>query len=200
MQKEMEERLRQLAQEFKKATNIRIADMMHNAVRRNIALNHELNAMMKDYQELETQSAECKSNDRVLRLQCELFEAETKIALGDAMKQKRAMHKVAREHIELFHECGRLQRENARLLNYQRLMNEYKRTCEVSEKKVKDLELRLQEVKKAREDVLLEVREKCAEFKKLNVTLNEAKRCVLEALQVLSGFGESLRLVLKQQL
>ncbi|EFN84032.1 Uncharacterized protein C9orf117-like protein [Harpegnathos saltator] len=184
MQKEMEERLKQLAQEFKKATNIRIADMMHNVIRRNITLNHELNTMMKVCQDLETQSAECQSNDRMLRLQCELFEAEAKIALSDAMRQKHATHKLAHEHIDLFLEYGRLQRENARFSNYERIMNEYKTICATSKEKVKDLELRLQEMKKAREDVLVEVREKCAEFDRLNVTLNEAKRCVLETLQV----------------
>ncbi|XP_014478110.1 PREDICTED: paramyosin [Dinoponera quadriceps] len=184
MQKEMEERLRQLAQDFKKATDIRVADMMHNAVRRNIALNRELNTMIRTCQELETQSAECRSNDRMLRLQCELFEAEARIALGDAMRQKRAMHELAREHIDLFFEYGQLHRENARFSNYQRLMNEYKAVCATSERKVKDLELRLQEVKEAREHVLAEVREKCAEFDRLNVTLNEAKQCVLQALQL----------------
>lgn len=195
MQKEMEERLKQLAQDFKKATNIRIADMMHNAVRRNIALNHELNTMIKVCQDLETQSAECKNNDLVLRLQCELFETEAKIALGDAMRQKRAMHKLAQEHIDLFLECGRLQRENARLGNYEQMMNEYKAICTMSEKKATELEQRLQEMKKAREDVLMEVREKCDEFDRLNVTLNEAKRSVLGALQVSLESGKLLRLV-----
>lgn len=180
----MEERLKQLAQEFRKATNIRMADVMHSAVRRNIALNHELNTMIKVCQDLETQSAECKSNDRMLRLQCELFEEEARIALGNAMRQKRAMHQLVQEHIDLFFECGRLQRENARFSNYERLMNEYKAICAMSDEKVKDLELRLQEVKKTRQDVLVEVREKCAEFEQLNATLNKAKRSVLETLQV----------------
>lgn len=184
MQKEMEERLKQLAQEFKEATNIRIADMMHNTVRRNIALNHELNTMLKVCEDLETKSAECKENDRLLRLQCELFENEAKIALKDAMRQKHAMHNLAQEHINMVLEYGRIQRENVRFNNYERLMNEYRAICAASEQKTKMLERQLQETKKARKEILTEVRNKCEEFDKLNETLKEAKRCVLEALQV----------------
>ncbi|XP_072756142.1 cilia- and flagella-associated protein 157 [Anoplolepis gracilipes] len=184
MQKEMEERLRQLSQEFKEATNIRIADMMHNTVRRNIALNHELSSMLKVCEELETKSAECKENDRLLRLQCELFENEAKIALNDAVKQRDVMHKFARKHINTVLEYGRVQRENARLNNYEHLMSEYRAICAESQQKVKLLEQRLQKTKRAREEVLMEVRNKCEEFNKLNETLNEAKRCVLEALQL----------------
>lgn len=180
----MEERLKQLAQEFKEATNIRIADMMHNTVRRNVALNHELNSMLKICEDLEAKSAECKDNDRMLRLQCELFETEARIALNDAMKQKRTMHKLAQEHISMVFEYGRVQRENARLNNYERLMSEYRTICAESEQKAKILERRLQETKRAKEEILREVRNKCEEFKKLNETLNEAKRCILEALQV----------------
>lgn len=198
MQKEVEERLNQLAQDFKKATNICIANMMHSAVRRNITLNNELNMTIKICQDLETQSAECKSNDRMLRLQCKLFEAEAMIALDDAIKHKHTMQKLAHEHTELFLEYGQLQRENARFDNYQRLMDEYKAICAMSEDKVKNLELRLQEMKKAQEDVLLEVREKCTEFAGLNVILYEAKRCVLEALQVFLGYEScKVSLVLK---
>ncbi|KMQ96972.1 phosphatidylinositol-specific phospholipase c x domain-containing protein 3 [Lasius niger] len=184
MQKEMEERLKQLAQEFKDATNIRIADMMHNTVRRNVALNHELNSMLKICEDLEAKSAECKDNDRMLRLQCELFETEARIALNDAMKQKRTMHKLAQEHISMVFEYGRVQRENARLNNYERLMSEYRTICAESEQKAKILERRLQETKRAKEEILREVRNKCEEFKKLNETLTEAKRCILEALQL----------------
>jgi len=177
--------LKQLAQEFKEATNIRIADVMHNAVRRNIALNHELNSMLKICQDLEMRSAECKETDRMLRLQCELLEGEAKIAQEDAIRHRRAMHELAQEHVDMILEYGRIQRENIRLGNYEQIMSEYRTKCTESEEKVKVLERRLQETKKAREEVLMEVRKKCEEFNKLNKILNEAKQCVLEALQVL---------------
>lgn len=184
MQKEMEERLRQLAREFKEATNIRIADMMHNAVRRNIALNHELNSMLKVCQDLETKSAEYKETDRALRLQCELLEGEAKIAQEDTIRYRHVMHELAQEHVDTIHEYGRIQRENTRLGNYEQIMSEYKARCTESEEKVKVLERHLQETKKAREEVLMEVRKKCEEFDNLNKILNEAKQCILEALQV----------------
>ncbi|XP_071558278.1 cilia- and flagella-associated protein 157 isoform X1 [Temnothorax nylanderi] len=184
MQKEMEERLRQLAREFKEATNIRIADVMHNAVRRNIALNHELNSMLKVCQDLETRSAECKETDRMLRLQCELLEGEARIAQEDATRHRRAMHEIAQEHVDTILEYGRVQRENAKLGNYEQVMDEYRARCVESEEKVKVLERQLEETKQARKKVLEEVRQKCEEFDKLNKILNEAKQCVLEALQV----------------
>lgn len=185
MQKEMEERLRQLAREFKEATNVRIADVMHNAIRRNIALNHELNSMLKACQDLEIKSAECKETDRALRLQCELLEAESKIAQEDAMRHRRAMHEIAQDHVDTIIEYGRIQRENTRLGNYEQIIGEYRERCVASEKKVEVLERHLQETKRAREEVLMEVRKKCEEFDKLNKILNEAKQCMLEALQVL---------------
>ncbi|KYN12458.1 PREDICTED: golgin subfamily A member 4 [Trachymyrmex cornetzi] len=184
MQKEMEERLRQLAREFKEATNIRIADMMHNTVRRNIALNHELNSMLKICQDLERKSAQCKETDRTLRLQCELLEGEAKIAQEDVIKYRRAMHDLAEEHVDTVLEYGRIQRENMRLGNYEQIMSEYKARCTESEEKVKVLERHLQETKKAREKVLMEVRKKCEEFDNLNKILNEAKQSILEALEL----------------
>ncbi|KAG5307187.1 CF157 protein, partial [Acromyrmex insinuator] len=171
MQKEMEERLKQLAQEFKEATNIRIANMMHNAIRRNIALNHELNSMLKVCQNLETKSAECKETDRALRLQCELLEGEAKIAQEDVIKYRHAMHDFAKEYINTILEYGRIQRENMRLSHYEEIMKEV-------------LERHLQETKKIREEVLMEVRKKCKEFNNLNKILNETKQCVLEALEL----------------
>jgi len=71
-----------------------------------------------------------------------------------------------------------------KLGNYEQVMGEYRARCLESEEKVKVLEQHLQETKKAREEVLKEVREKCEEFDELNKLLNEAKQCVLEALQV----------------
>lgn len=100
------------------------------------------------------------------------------------MRHRQAMHELAQEHVDTVLEYGRLQRENVRFSNYDHVLGEYKARCVESEKKVKDLERRLQETKNAREEVLKEVRKKCEEFDKLNKLLNEAKKCVLEVLEV----------------
>ncbi|XP_011630565.1 structural maintenance of chromosomes protein 6 [Pogonomyrmex barbatus] len=184
MQKEIEERLQQLAQEFKEATDVRMADVMHNAIRRNIALNHELNSMLKICRDLEKKSTESKETDRLLRLQCELFEGEANIAQEDAIKYKRAMHELAQKYIDTILEFGRIQRENVRLGNYKQAMKEYNARCAASQEKTKILEQQLQETKKAREEILTDVRKKCEEFNKLNKILNEAKESVLEALEL----------------
>lgn len=180
----MEERLKQLAQDFKEATNIRMADVTHNAIRRNIALNHELNSMMRVCRDLEMRNAECRENDRMLRLQCELFEAEAKIALDRMIKHRHAMNQFAQGHIDLVLKYGKSQRANVRLNNYEQLTNEYKARCAESEEKAKVLEERLAETKKAKEKILAEVKNKCEKYKKLDKILAKAKRCVLEALEV----------------
>lgn len=184
MQKEMEERLKQLAYEFKEATNIRIADVMHNAIRRNVALNHELNTMLKVCQDLETRSTECKDNERMLRLQCEMFEEEARLAQKDVTKNRHVMHQVAQDYVNIILEYGRVQRENVKLQNYEQLVNEYKKRCATSTEKIKILQQRLEETRKTKEEVLAEVRNKCKQFNKLKKVLNEAKKCVLEVLQV----------------
>ncbi|XP_070510910.1 cilia- and flagella-associated protein 157 isoform X2 [Cardiocondyla obscurior] len=184
MQKEMEERLKQLAQDFKEATNVRIADVMHNAIRRNIALNHELSLMLKVCQDLETRSAESKEINRMFRLQCELLDEEAKVAQEDALKYKRAMHELAQAHQDIILEYERIQRENTRYNNYEQVIDEYKAKCMESEEKTKILEQQIQETREARKKVLKDVRKKCEQFNKLNEVLNEVKQCVLEALQV----------------
>lgn len=184
MQTQMEERLRQLAHEFQRATNIRIADVMHNAVKRNIALNHELNSMLKVCQNLEMETTESKDNDGMLRLQCELYETEAKIALDDAKRKKQVMHKLAQDHIDMYLKFGQMQRENTTFRNHEQQMKEYVARGVVAQEKIKILERQLAETKKAKEDVMVEVRIKYKELNKLNNILDEAKQSILEALQV----------------
>lgn len=94
MKKEMEERLKTLAEELRRATNLRVAEATHRAIRENIALNHELDRILKICRELEITGKEHKENERMLRLQCELFETESKITSKMVLKQRDAIHKV----------------------------------------------------------------------------------------------------------
>ncbi|XP_015433231.1 PREDICTED: uncharacterized protein C9orf117 homolog [Dufourea novaeangliae] len=95
MKKEMEERLRTLAVSLRKATNLRVAEATNRAIRENVAMNLELDELVKTCKELEVTSKESKDKERTLRLQCELFETESKITLRMAMKQRDAIHKLA---------------------------------------------------------------------------------------------------------
>lgn len=178
--------MKQLAQDFKRATNIRIADVMHNAIRRNVALNHELNSMLTICQDLEMETAESKDNDRILRLQCELYETEAKIALNDAIRKKEMLHEIAQEKVDTYLKYGQMQRKNAKIRNFERLIKQYKEQCVTSQGRAKVLEQQLENTKKAKEEILVQVQIKCKEFNKLNKLLNEARQCVLEVLQVLS--------------
>lgn len=98
----MREHLEILAEALRKATNLRVAETTHRAIRENVALNHELDKIIKICRELEVTSKEHKEKERTLRLQCELFETESKISSKVVMKQRDDIHKLANVRIILY--------------------------------------------------------------------------------------------------
>jgi len=184
MQEEMEKRLKKLAEDFQKATNIRVADVMHTAVRRNIALNRELNSLLKAYQDVETETAEIKDNDRVLRLENELYEIEAKIAQKDMIGKREVMDKFAKRHVEMYREYGRVLRENRKLSDHEQRLKRYEALCAEMQEREKVLEGQIAEIKKDKEHILAEVQVKYDELDRVNKLLSEARQRVLEMLQV----------------
>jgi len=182
----MGERLKRLAEDFQKATNMRVADVMHTAVRRNIALNRELNSLLKAYQDVETETAEIKDNDRVLRLENQLYEIEAKIAQKDVISNRDAMHKFAQRHVEMYRQCGQMLRENRRFDNYEQRIKHYEALSVRMQEREKVLEREIEEVKKDKEHILAEVQVKYEELDRVNKLLGEARQRVLEMLQVIS--------------
>jgi DNA repair exonuclease SbcCD ATPase subunit len=184
MQDEMEKRLEQLAEDFQKATNIRVADVMHTAVRRNIALNRELNSLLRAYQDVEAETAEIRDNDRLLRLENELYETEAKIAQGDVISNREIMHKFARRHIDMYQEHGQMLRANRKFTNYEQRIKHYEALSVRMQERERFLEREIEQVRKDRERILAEVRGKYEELDRVNKLLAEAKQRVLEMLQV----------------
>ena len=82
MQNELEKRLRELAESFREATSLRLADATQRAVRDNIALHQELNGLLGHCSELDGRVQEYKERERALRLQAALTEAEARLALN----------------------------------------------------------------------------------------------------------------------
>ncbi|XP_068991095.1 cilia- and flagella-associated protein 157 [Neodiprion pinetum] len=184
MKTEMEERLMELAQNFRDATNIRIADATHRAIRENIALNKELDAMLQVCKDLDWKTKECKEKNRTLKLQASLYENEAKMALNKTLKQNRTIEKLAKEHYKMTLECGKLQRTEAKVHRIEQLTQEYKDKCQYVEDKVKILEQHTQQAKNNEAQVMKELSANCDEINRLNKILYDARKCVTEALKI----------------
>lgn len=185
MKKEMEERLMELAQNFRDATNIRIADATHRAIRENIALNKELDTMLQVCRDLDSKSKQYKEKHRTLKLQAALYENEAKMALSKTLKQNQTIEKLAKEHFKMTLECGKLQRAEAKVQRIEQLTQEYKDKCHDVENKIKILEQHTELARKNEAQVMKELSANCQEIQRLGKILREARRCVEAALKVL---------------
>ena len=81
MQTELEKRLSELAASFRTASGLRLAEATQRAVRENVALQQELDALLRHCRELNDTMQDCRENERDLRLRSALYEAEAKLAL-----------------------------------------------------------------------------------------------------------------------
>lgn len=94
MQKEMKEHLQILSERLLKAVTLRITEVMNRAIHENVALNRDLDKLLKTNRELDAINIERKKTEQTLRLKCELFETETQIILNKTLKQRHAIHQV----------------------------------------------------------------------------------------------------------
>lgn len=184
MQKEMEKRLDDLAQSFKEVMNIRIAEATHRIVRENISLNEELDCMIRICRKLESEIKEQKEYDRMVRLQANLSEEESKIAMKRIEKQNSLVVKLTKEHIDMNMEYARLKRNEQIMENRELMSKELQSKYSEAEKKIRILEQNLQKSKEKKEEILNEIVENNECFNELNSILKEAAECVMEALQV----------------
>ncbi|KAL2712399.1 centrosomal protein of 63 kDa [Vespula squamosa] len=184
MQKEMEERLHELAEKFREATNIRIADTTHRAVRENIILNQELDMMMEFCRELHSNSMDYKEAVKMLKLKADLLEAEKNITLNKTIKQKHIITNLAEDCNIMTDKYIELKRLNNYLFNHTAILEKCKEESITAEKKIRILEQNLQKIKESKTQILGEIHSKQQEFNNLNQTLQEAKQCIMEALQL----------------
>ncbi|XP_078042481.1 cilia- and flagella-associated protein 157 isoform X2 [Augochlora pura] len=184
MKKEMEERLKQLAVTLRKATNLRVAETTNRAIRENIALNLELDKLVKTCKELEITCRESKEKKRILRLQSELFETESRITLKTAMKQRDAIHKLANEFKSMMLYYGQAKRDNDQIATYELIIEQLKEKCEKIEQKIQFLKKCLVKTRDDKEQLLLEVDKKDKELAGLKSLLNRVRSCIMEALEL----------------
>ncbi|XP_076652699.1 cilia- and flagella-associated protein 157 isoform X2 [Halictus rubicundus] len=183
LKKEMEERLKALAVTLRKATNLRVAEATNRAIRENVALNLELDDLVKTCKELEIASRESKEKERTLRLQCELFETESKITLKKAMKQREAIEKLAEDFHSMLLYYGEAERDNKRIALYKSIIEQLKQKCEQMEQKIELLKKCVLKARDDKEQLLSLVNEKDKELMALRSLLNRVRSCIMEALE-----------------
>ncbi|XP_053989750.1 golgin subfamily A member 4-like isoform X1 [Hylaeus volcanicus] len=184
MKKEMEERLDTLAMSLRKATNMRVAEATHRAIRENMTLNQELDMLEGTCRELGMTSKESKEAERIWRLQCELFETESNMTLEMAMKQRNTIHKLTDDFQSMLWYYGQAERDNARIAEYEKIVENYKEQVKRMEEKMEHLKKCILKTRADREKLSLNVREREKELDALKSLLNRARSCIKEALEL----------------
>ncbi|XP_043272431.1 cilia- and flagella-associated protein 157 isoform X2 [Venturia canescens] len=175
MQKEMEERLNALAQNFRQATNLRIADATHRAVRENITLNLELDAMYKVCEELDVKMKEHSEKERNLRIHSSLFQSEARIAMNKLLVQNRLIDHLAEDHYSMSLLHGKICREKAHKATKDQIVRTLFDKSVDTQLRGRVLEQNIEIVKKKTEDMLKEWKENRWRVKKLAELLDTAK-------------------------
>ncbi|XP_043272429.1 cilia- and flagella-associated protein 157 isoform X1 [Venturia canescens] len=190
MQKEMEERLNALAQNFRQATNLRIADATHRAVRENITLNLELDAMYKVCEELDVKMKEHSEKERNLRIHSSLFQSEARIAMNKLLVQNRLIDHLAEDHYSMSLLHGKICREKAHKATKDQIVRTLFDKSVDTQLRGRVLEQNIEIVKKKTEDMLKEWKENRWRVKKLAELLDTAK-CYVDGIdQHLDIVGE----------
>ncbi|CAK9803182.1 Cilia- and flagella-associated protein 157 [Anthophora quadrimaculata] len=185
MQQEMKEHLQILSEKLLKAITLRITDVMQRAIRENVALNRDLDKLMKTNRELESINVERKKTEQTLRLRCKLYETESKITLSKTLKQRDAIHQVATEYQSLITYYGQVERSNVRLRELQGILEDIiKRKDEILNKKVKRYEENVSIARDENKQLVEEVRKHEKQLNGLKDILNNASTFLNEVLQV----------------
>lgn len=108
IKKDMEKRIIELASDFQAANEIRIAATTHRVIRENIAINNEMDKLQDIIERLTKENDELKFKNRNLKQNCDLYQEETNIALGDTkvhrgvIKQLKFKYKNLAEEVETY--------------------------------------------------------------------------------------------------
>ncbi|KAK9303291.1 hypothetical protein QLX08_005048 [Tetragonisca angustula] len=185
MQKEMKEHLQILSERLLKAVTLRITEVMNRAIHENVALNRDLDKLLKTNKELDAINIERKKTEQTLRLKCELFETETKIMLEKALKQRDTIHQVVKEYESLILCYGQAQRNNNRLKQLQRILEDIiKQKDELLDKKMKQYEENILMTRHENKRLIELIQKKGKELETLKSILNNVSTFLTEALQV----------------
>ncbi|XP_060829746.1 cilia- and flagella-associated protein 157 isoform X2 [Bombus pascuorum] len=185
MQKEMKEHLQILSERLLKAVTLRITEVMNRAIHENVALNRDLDKLLKTNRELDAINIERKKTEQTLRLKCELFETETQIILNKTLKQRHAIHQVVEEYESLIMYYGQVQRSNVRLKQLQSILeNIIKRKDALLDKEMKQYEKNILMARNENKRLVKLIQNKEKELDALKTILNTATIFLNEALQV----------------
>ncbi|CAD1475234.1 unnamed protein product [Heterotrigona itama] len=185
MQKEMKEHLQILSERLLKAVTLRITEAMNRAIHENVALNRDLDKLLKTNKELDAINIERKKTEQTLRLKCELFETETKIMLDKTLKQRDTIHQVVEEYESLMLYYGQAQRNNNRLRQLQRILEDIiKRKDELLDKEMKQYERNIVMARNENKQLIELIQKKEKELETLKSILNNVSTFLTEALQL----------------
>ncbi|XP_017877279.1 golgin subfamily A member 4 [Ceratina calcarata] len=185
LQKEMKEHLQILSERLLTAITLRITDVMNRTIRENVALNRDLDKLMKNNRELETVNVERKKTEQTLRLKCELFETETEIVLKKTLKQRNAIHQIVEEFQLLLARYTDVERSNTRLSTMQAILEDIiKRKDEILNVDLKECEKNVVKAREENKRLLETIHEQEGKMETLKDILNRASSFLNEALQV----------------
>lgn len=184
----MEERLNELAQNFRDTTNLRIADTTKRAIRENIAMNKELDIMYKVCRNVNAQMYEYQRRDHELKIQASLYETQTKMALKKMMKQNNILKKLAEEHVVMTRMQSTLKNLQHIAEENERLAGEYEEKYRKSQKKIQVLEKYIGETRRQNKQILKNIEENKQDFDKLKEVVKRAKGCLKQFLKVFVFF------------
>lgn len=178
MQKETEERLNELALKFQEATNLRIADATHRAVRENIALHLELDKMLKVCQDLEDKMQSCKEKEENARLRASLFEKEAEIALNKVLDRNKIIESLLEDHLS----ASRIKTNNMRIRSHaaskEDLVRSYEDQYQDNFKKKDKLEKNVTEAEDSRTSILEQAQIDSRRMKKLDELLGSVRKLI----------------------
>ncbi|XP_034941219.1 cilia- and flagella-associated protein 157 [Chelonus insularis] len=178
MQKETEERLKDLALKFQEATNLRIADATHRAVRENIALHLELDKIMKVCRELEEKMRIHKEREETARCQASLLEKEAEMALEKVLEQNKIIESLVENHINNTRIYSNNLRIEKNAASKEEMIKMYEDEYNDIMEKSTVLEKNIQEAEKSKENIIKEIQDDNQHIRKLNELLNFIKKLI----------------------
>lgn len=193
LKKDMEARLLQLSTEFHDASELRIAATTHRVIRENIAVNNELDNMLRMHQKLYKDYNNIKANKITLKQDAELHDEEKKKALAKVLVQGKIIEKITSNNEFMKHELTKYKKYETEIRETRRANNEKQSQIEKLDFKIRLLEQNLQKMKCDNYSLQTEVSYLRAENVRLDDVLLEGVSCIKEALTIKTESDTSIK-------